>query len=182
MKKYKKDRNLTKLTILIVLLVYFTKIFGQEISANRFPRGVQWFNKILVETKVVPDLDLLLGALLLFVLIAACIVGILTPFVDFERLKLSSGRGIVLAIILLLLAMGIFIPLHFNRFDLTYYDKAIDMVVAIALCLAIWLNHRNYVKMKTDWDRSKSGAAIGWMSMSVISVLGLMGIYRIKNK
>lgn len=181
MKKYKKDRNLAITYSLIVLVVYFSKNFGESIAVNQLPRVVQWLDKILVETQVVPDLGLLLGALLLFVLIGAIIAGIATPFLDFERLKLSTGRKIVFTIILLLLALSIFIPLHFNKFDLAYYDRAIDMVAALGLCLAIWVNHKNYVKMKTDWDHRKS-AAIGWTSMSVISVLGLMGIFRIKKK
>ncbi len=162
MNDLKKDRNLTVIIIVAIVLTYFMKNWGKAIVS-------------------VSDLDLL-SALLLFILIGATIIGLAIPFLDPGESRVFDRRIIVVIVVLIVLAVAIFLPLRFNVFGQKVYEYAFDGVSALALCVLFWLNHRNFVKLNKAQSNRAVLSALSWTGISTNALVGLMWALRGKKQ
>jgi len=159
MKGYKRESFLTLVAIIIVLVAFAYRLFGEGIGYENY---------------ISPGL--------LFLTIGALIYGILFPYIDFERHIMSPSRVWLFLIVMAVVALCIFIPMIVASPSTKTYDKAFDSVVAISICLAIGLNHLNYLRLKTEWDKGRVRGAVGWTALGMGSVVGLMMSFKDKKK
>lgn len=159
MKRYKRDRFLTLLAIFIVIVAFAYRLFGEGIGYENY-----------------------MSPGLLFLTIGALIYGILFPYIDFDRQIMSRSRVWLFLIVMAVAALCIFIPMIVASPSTETYEKAFDIIVATSICLAIGLNHLNYLRLKTEWDKGRVRGAVGWATLGMGSVVGLMMSFKDKKK
>lgn len=160
MKKYKKERSITLLIMAGVLTAY-----------------------IVMQAVFLPlDNRFLTGSALL-VLIAATFIGLSLPLFSSQGHKEFDGWMFGVLVLLIILAVLVMLQMIFRMYPKGFYDDAFDALAIIALCLAIWQNHIDFVKTnRARAQRSGAGSAVLWTGLSMVAVKGFMIAYKDKKK
>ena len=156
MKRYRKDRNITLLLLAIVIIAY------------------------LLKHTVLMDMGIIYGGITLLVLIIATFIGLVLPQISRKGFMEFDGWMLVVFILLLVLAILVILQMTVQLYSQAFYSYGFDALAAIAICLALWQNHINFVH--TNRERSRKGSAVLWTGLSFITVKGFLIAYRDKKK
>ena len=87
---------------------------------------------------------------------------------------------LVVFILLLVLAILVILQMTVQPYSQAFYSYGFDALAAIAICLALWQNHIDFIR--SNRESSRKGSAVLWTGLSIATVKGFMIAYKDKKK
>jgi len=158
MKAYRKDRNITLIMMAIVIIAY------------------------LLKHTVFMKLGIIYGGVALLILIIATFIGLLLPQLNREGFMEFHGWMLLVVILLLVLAILVILQMTVQLFSQSFYSYGFDALAALAICLALWQNHVEFVRSNIDRRRTDTARVVLWTGLSVTAVKAFMITFKDKKK